>query len=336
MLVFRRLSQHAAHAALGASRGSHRAGEVLRAFGAALRCDWPGPRGCADRRLSKTEGGSSHLRRYPPQTSQGCPSLLGQNVSIRAVGVGSAKPLLELAAGAAFWDMNLATLKKVAGEVIGLQTNQYSSMFDLLLAMVMTVLAIEEAAAVGILKLRLVCPDPHHDDFARCDEALVLMEPADQHEGERQKEEHKVKAADRETFAKSLAKLVKKSTKRRRAGGETDAQALLRASLGGGRVSKGAFPKGTPSQTEVKALLPPGAYVWTGRLDHRWHMVLHPYPHRSRSWYPEGPRESARLLLQEIWSLWLRDHGLGDSDCPVAGIFCDDGNLPTGAGSSAD
>jgi hypothetical protein len=83
-----------------------------------------------------------------------------------------------------------------------------------------------------------------------------------------------------------------------------------------------AVPPDAISQPEMKDMLPPGASVWQGRLGSgAWCSHLPPHPRISRSWALAGHREAAMFVLRHIWSLWLHDQGLQNTDCPVAGVF---------------
>ena len=83
-----------------------------------------------------------------------------------------------------------------------------------------------------------------------------------------------------------------------------------------------------PSQRDVKALLPPGAYAWPDRVEERWRVVLPPNPSSQRRWDVGNARIAARLILQDIWKLFCEIEGVEGSQIDIKDLWKDPFEAP--------
>lgn len=80
-------------------------------------------------------------------------------------------------------------------------------------------------------------------------------------------------------------------------------------------------PKGAIEQSDAKLLLPPGASIWRAWKAGPWCGHLRPHSRISASWTSHSHRGAAMHVLQSLWRLYLADHGMSESDCPIRGMF---------------
>ena len=76
-------------------------------------------------------------------------------------------------------------------------------------------------------------------------------------------------------------------------------------------------------QTDVKTLLPDGAYIWRGNNKGTWNCHYKPWRRRSFSAVLLGEREAIHCCLRHLWTCYLFQMGLGTAACPVVGLFVD-------------
>ena len=81
------------------------------------------------------------------------------------------------------------------------------------------------------------------------------------------------------------------------------------------------LPEGELFQPDLVGLVPPGSHIWRGDNVGCWCGHLPPYKRISCSWSLYGHRESAVLVLRDLWSRFLTSQGLENSACPIQGLF---------------
>lgn len=79
--------------------------------------------------------------------------------------------------------------------------------------------------------------------------------------------------------------------------------------------------KGFIAHGEIKALSPPGSFVWRAQVSGAWCGKLPPHREHARSWSKYGEREAALLIVKLLWQEWCDANAIPVSQCPVGGLF---------------
>eukprot|EP00959_Pyramimonas_sp_CCMP1952_P127575 2668490-Pyramimonas_sp.AAC.1 len=69
--------------------------------------------------------------------------------------------------------------------------------------------------------------------------------------------------------------------------------------------------------------MPPGCSVWRANLRGGWHFHVRPHRRGSAAWSKFGGNSFLALkdCIKQACTLYLNDHCLPESHCPVPGVF---------------
>ena len=93
---------------------------------------------------------------------------------------GTADGLLKVAARAAFWKLNLTTLRQLGKHVMGSDFDQHMSLLETLRCLIDHALGCPENDIVAILRLRLSGPSFNTDEFLDLEGADAVFDKEDQ------------------------------------------------------------------------------------------------------------------------------------------------------------
>ena len=243
-------------------------------------------------------------------------SLLGLKPAVRAVTGSRVRPLLWVAAMAAFWSMGVQQLHRLA-EHLGVHYDAGSGLFQVLHALVMHVTDLGADEALDIIRQRLREWEKQEEscfsELLACDEAVHYLSRSDQDEMKQDRSDiHKAKQS-REEFLEAC------SRKREELHGKSSA-ACKKKLLQSVKVGITKVPKEL-GQDEARQMLPPGGAIWQEVRDAVWRGRVRGHSRISRSSMAYGDRDAARLVLKELWARWLSDNDLQSCDCPVHGLM---------------
>lgn len=245
---------------------------------------------------------------------------------------GKPRPLLQVAAESAFWDVERSTLVKLGG-YIGARIQSSMSLFEVVTELVKHIIPdANEERIMSIMKRRvalLARKNEWTDDLLQVDEAAGLLQPGDvkklkaeQKAAQETKAEavnfpvaYKVEAKRIVAAKETVAAEAKSKAKKRRKASEPAAEGV-------------AYPARAPSWPEhsiplelARTVKPEGGSLWRDVRHGSWQGHYPPFPRVGRSWARYGELPALTLVLQNLWGWWLLEHGLEEADCPVKGIF---------------
>jgi hypothetical protein len=229
-------------------------------------------------------------------------------------------PLSVVAARNAWWSLDLASLKEVAGH-LQLPVPAQSSLFDALVIMVRGVLQNTEEEALAILAQRLVSLDGGQEcvqELLEVDEAAKVLTFEDEKVLKKEQEAGKERQNNYHIFAAEY--VAKKKAVRAAAQGV----APKASAKGKAKAAAKPAPRRLParmgtnmSQQEAKEWMPPGSYIWKSNNDGSWCAKLPPFNKVGRSWRRHGEEQALRLVVSLLWHQFMDLHGMGPEDCPI-------------------
>lgn len=233
---------------------------------------------------------------------------------LRLMKSGPVKPLLEVAAAAAFWNLGKAWLVQLMGS-LGMPVPPGSSLLDILWAVVAHVTkgGDDEVSAFVEQRLVLLHRDLEASDvaYAQVEELSDVLERRDEKALEEKAKALTSDQADledvREKFKERVRQLPGHKSRK-----IVDSR---------GKAYRRSFPQGTIAHATAKLMCPPGGFLWRALTDGRWCGRLPPYSEFSRSWAKYSEQLALKLVLQEMWRQYLSRNGRELSDCPIEGMF---------------
>lgn len=247
-----------------------------------------------------------------------------------------ALPILELAAWRAFWSMDKASLLALARAVnMADQVRSDMSLFQIANNLVMAVLGLSEFDTLEVLAKRMAAMTPRHEhlynEMLSVDEVSGMMDQDDERDMEAEKKSHQQRLVVKEEFVENLREARKRvrppaPASRAAKGSAACKRQAGRAGRGkGGRAAQPAplvWPADRlPSQSDAKAMCPPGGYIWRSLRSGGWQSHYPPYPRVSASWHLYGEREALARNLRSLWRNHCESQGLALANCPVEGLF---------------
>lgn len=246
--------------------------------------------------------------------------------AIRCFMVGEPKALLVCAAEAGFWSLPKSFLQGIA-TLIGVALTEGASAMDMVFLLCRSILgneAQEEVTNVAQHRLVELTRLVEHCDanYAECEELDEVLEKNDEKVAEKQCKDHADDQAAlqeaRETFRTQVAASRGSSSRGASSSGSGKQPKILNSA---GRRYPKNVPKGMITHEAAKSLRPPGSYVWRGLTDGKWCGRLPPFPEMSRSWAKYGEQQALRIVLVELWDLYLTGKGLGIEHCPIENLM---------------
>ena len=229
--------------------------------------------------------------------------------------LGEQKPLIELAAECAFWNMSRTQLVHIAG-YLGRDLSDPTSLFAVLHDLVKGLLGRNDAETMRILSLRLCDTEQCNEwtqELLEIDAAADLLEKSDQEalhsEQDAAVAQMEVRSAFRDAFAR-----------RRREDAEKAKAAAPKAKKKKVEAAKARMPTELEQQ-EAKRWLPPHASIWRGRIKGYWFGHLPPFPRISAAWKEHSEVGAMRLIIRRLWDQHLMVTGASREDCPFLGIW---------------
>jgi hypothetical protein len=244
---------------------------------------------------------------------------------IRAFVDSAPKKMVEIAAEAGWWNLNLTTLRELAKFFkwpIAQDEDTFHTLFE------MTKQARPGKSDDEILSY--IAPrlkaDPRFrhgcsDILIEVDEAAKCLERDD--EERLVKEKHKASDAThvQDTFKAAWAK-------KRRQIAEARAKAKAKCKAKGKGKAAPAVARILPAsmdmmlQTEAKRWMPPPpkSFIWKSRGDSAWHTCVEPFPECSRSVARHGA-EALKMVLSDAWRSWCLREGVDVGACPMRGLI---------------
>lgn len=238
-----------------------------------------------------------------------------------AVPCGQPEPLLTLAARNAFWPIQLPTLQQFVVEVRSAVAT--GTLFDVLYSLVAHILGATDQQTLDIVRSRCVAKvSTSAEALLSLDAGLDLFTKSDQ--ADLRKEQDQVRSAT--TFAKDFAAEYKA---RHRSLGLPEPKAKAKAkALSRQRGSDWCHPRaparvpeGFIEHADAALLLPPRGTIWRMLRVGGWQCHQKPFPRVSFTFARWGARGASMLCAQHCWRLFLADEGLGESRCPIEGVF---------------
>jgi hypothetical protein len=241
----------------------------------------------------------------------------------------NANTLLKVVASKAFGMLQKTALVRIAG-ALGIDLGRAKDLLDILVCMIGEVLGEnDEYTVLQLIKHRVVPKDDSEffQDMLESDDVLDIMDPDDKEDARRDIAKGREQETERQSFKaawkerKSTAKAASKKK------GKADAAKAFAKTWKGLKQ----FPENVPEQAQMKCMTPRGGYIWRANDQRAWCGHYKPWPRCSASWLEHGPRESARIVIEQLWRFYLDDNDLPLSACPVKGVF----TPPAGAASSS-
>lgn len=235
--------------------------------------------------------------------------------AVRFIRRSEVAPLLKVAAQSAFWSLGKPWLRQVAAE-LGLAVSDGTTMMDLVWTLVRSITGSDEEIVADLVEKRVAemhrQVESNDAGYAHVEELHDCLEVRDEEEVEKKVSEWQEDQAELKQVIAEFSDKVKTLPNRRRSGKLVN---------NAGKRYPRALPRGQIPRDVAKALSPPGSYLWRARTDGRWCGRLPPYGELSRSWAKFGEQEALRLVLQQMWRLFLARTGRHESDCPIGDLF---------------
>ena len=231
--------------------------------------------------------------------------------SVVATQITETMPLKELAATFGFWHISWhPALDRLAQEEKADLTGKDLEA-DKVIALVMHMLHCDELTAVKACMWRKIAllKERSVDQFEKSEDVLEVLSKDDAQSVLKKKKE----LAGAKVLIKELSVCIKGRIKElRKKDKHLDKQMAKYAKKDGKKI-----PDGPLQQKDLKALLPPGAYIWKNRTGGAWNTHVPEWrQYMSRSW-AYGQRESALWLIGTLWGQWLDENGLEHDQCPI-------------------
>lgn len=230
--------------------------------------------------------------------------------------------LMEVGARNAFWQFNATQIKLLGGSVGIRLPPTRSNLFTVVLAVVQGVLSCSEEVAVDIMSRRFSqVGDFNYDEFMSVDEGIQMMSKDEEQEF---KKEKKLQAARSETVTAFAKEWKGKVTELRTQKAKTPAaKATARKKCLKEYKGPSSIPTGGIEQDIARQLTPPGTSIWRNNASMGWCGHCKPFRRVSKPASTHGHRGACLWVLRTVWAQWLELQGLGETSCPIRGLFGD-------------
>ena len=248
---------------------------------------------------------------------------------VRAMPLRGKTTLLQAAARVAFGKQSKSWLVDIAVE-LHCEVDKTASLFSVLWTLVQFVLEIPDDEVLPIVHLRVKSSGRHddvsasqvtqiegfRDHFTKDEQKMVQQQEEAETSAKKTRssmlDEYKaMKTAVRE--AKAALAAPKKKAKAKK---EEDPLKMLKVLA--------AVPPGSITQTELKQMLPPGAFVWNNWKGGAWCCHVEGHQRFSAPWLRFGHRDAALHCAREAWRMYLDDCERPLTDCPVKDLFAEE------------
>lgn len=235
--------------------------------------------------------------------------------------------IFKVAAMEAFWDLSLSELRSLTKFAdICIDAN---SLYDVVKGLIDFFLPEMSAAnKLAILQKRCHLQNDCIDELLQCGDVLDILSTDDIAE---------VKAARQKVLVHEQAtkvyreRFVQERTKVHGKPPRGAANPKNRSSPMHGFAFPAGVPVGAWTQKDAKVLMPPNSYLWHGS-NGTWQYHVKGHRRGSKSWAVVGGHTAAmKWCVASAWQLYLSDHSLPESACPIKGVF----GIVGGASSSS-
>ena len=262
-----------------------------------------------------------YVWRSPTWQAGVCPAAPGMMPpALRAFQAAANSPqdtLLKVAAREAFFRLDKPWLTDLSS-FLGIPLPESASLFDMLLKLATSILAVSEEQAMVPLRPRMgayAAREQFSEELANLDEAAELLE---RNGAKRMHEEkdalQKVRCAESEykrVFAQKATELRGKVKKERRQSGGGSSK----------RMRIPSFPPHSISIEQARQCLLAGGKLWIGKGEGNWQGHYVPFPRVSRSWARYGELPALMMVLQYLWDKHCEATGCSREDCMVDGLW---------------
>lgn len=236
--------------------------------------------------------------------------------------VGEPKPLLEVCASEAFFELPLSTLQDIAAEV-KLKDPCSESLSGTIVALARKILKCSDEAAANILLKRCAREEsstaPLENDIAQLEEVTEAFDAQEKEDLQNTVSSERSRSSARVAFAREAHAARKELMGVR--GTVSASSRNPRSPLAGHKVPP-ELPPQARLQSEAKTLLPPGAHIWQGRQSGTWQSHIGEHRRFSQSWTAAGSHDEACLnAIRDTWRKCLADNHMKVTQCPIKGLF---------------
>ena len=255
---------------------------------------------------------------------------LGAAPGVAAVAEGTPKPLMEVLAAGAFYNMTLCQVQDICKIYhMGLEG---ASMYDMLAALAQHFIpGLTETQLHSILSLRMKPEGTMLSDFFESEEVLACFDQQDQKEIVKHSE-----AKDRRATLQSSSQYKKKLHALYRslpqgalagahlepASSSSDRGAKRRKVKAKDVATARQYPAAFPSSCsldEAQAMAPPGCRLSKDLNENRWRAYYKPFGNSiSRSWPLHGEMHALRQVCKQAWA-W--HESITGEPCPIGGVM---------------
>lgn len=226
-------------------------------------------------------------------------------------------PLCTCLASNAFFEVPLATLRELATH-LSMPDPSGESLCDLLSEICGEVLKDPLKVAAALQKRAVSQEDPLAEHFNDFEPVLDCVDQDETEEMQQGTIKHKQSIASKAEFAAQVRATSKRLLNIGHRAGELEEPQVMLVWLQA--PPPPAIPEGAITQSQAKAMIPPGSFIWQGRMG-TWQSHSPPHRRFSRSWAGGGHREAALAAIRDAWSKYLQDNHLRADQCPVPGFF---------------
>ena len=223
---------------------------------------------------------------------------------------GEPKPILDIAATRAFYDLPRTSLGKIASDLLKLDVPRWCSMFDLVWMMVKHVLETSDADTLAILQLRTfrqrgeaACRRELYES-GECDD---IMEEHDKEDLKKARDKAAIQDEEVEGFQAAYRqkqlKVCPPLAAVKGLAAQRAKQPKAKAGSASGSADLRPFPTdaGDVTHKEAKQWLPPGSYIWRAWRSSSWLTQYPPHSIHSRCMHTYGSRGALQQVLQAVW-----------------------------------
>lgn len=253
-------------------------------------------------------------------------TFMGKLTRILFLARGDPQPLLLLAATRCFWNLNVVFLRRLAAHV-AIAVDPGCDLFDVCRALVSGIAKPNSDGLRDILRLRLLAMSASsagaYNALLECDEAMEYATRDEKEVLNKEKDIAEASQSERARFLRSYTHEWKQSNALSVKSGALSVSAkrkILKDAMVGRLKEVPAVA--TLTDEVAKQLAPPNSMICIEERDICWRGSWGGYPRVSRAWSLYGGSKGALIqLLRALWKLFLDEHTIATSECPVAGIF---------------
>ena len=259
----------------------------------------------------------------------------GLDSSVRAVKASEELPILEVAAKAAWFNLDAAFIRRACvHEQIDLQ--DCSSTFEVLMQATMAVLGISEQEALDICYKRvanLKGKAAFSNQLLQVDEAMQVMDKCDLDAFKREQEAVQTRAHELKSFAEEYIQAKSRLRSANPGAGQAKGKGRGKARTAVPLI----LPRdlGSIPHSDIKHFVPAGGRLWKSSQHRSWLGHVPPNRITSRAWTKYGEVEALRLVLVAVWQQYCDMNGIRYADCPLKGILDTESSLSDVVGGPA-